>query len=99
MTTITPDSDAVAALFARVDELEARLTSPVAPVLDSLLSPAALARRLGVTERTLAEWRVGPPATGPAYVRIGRGVRYRPEAVDAWLLTQEHSSTHEEARR
>lgn len=97
--TTTPDACTFETLFARVDELEARLADPVAPVLDSLLSPSILAARLGVTERTLAEWRVGPPATGPTYVRVGRGVRYRPEAVDAWLLAQEHSSTHEEAGR
>lgn len=65
-------------------------------LLDSLISPATLADRLGTTERTLGEWRVN--GRGPAFIRVGRGVRYRPEAVDAWLLSQERASTAEELR-
>lgn len=90
--------DPLAELLARVDDLERRLSGPSAPVLDSLLSPPTVAARLEVTERTLAEWRVSPPGTGPAYLRVGRGVRYRPNSVDSWLLAQEHASTVEEAR-
>jgi hypothetical protein len=65
-------------------------------LLDSLVSPATLAERLGTTERSLSEWRI--TGRGPKYIRVGRGVRYRPEAVDAWLLSQEHASTSEEIR-
>lgn len=65
-------------------------------LLDSLVSPAILAARLGTTERSLSEWRI--KGRGPKYIRVGRGVRYRPEAVDAWLLSQEHASTSEEVR-
>lgn len=104
MIALAPSSSAdltrqVADLLAHVANLERRLTEPSAPILDGLLTPETLAKRLGVTERTLAEWRVSPPSTGPAYLRVGRGIRYRPEMVDSWLLSQEHASTHEEARR
>lgn len=63
-------------------------------VLDNLISPATLAERLGTTERSLSEWRI--KGRGPNFIRVGRGVRYRPEAVDAWLLAQEYASTSEE---
>lgn len=65
-------------------------------LLDALVAPATLAERLGTTERSLSEWRI--KGRGPKFIRVGRGVRYRPEAVDAWLLSQEHTSTSEEVR-
>ncbi|MEV8168854.1 helix-turn-helix domain-containing protein [Microbacterium paraoxydans] len=64
-------------------------------LLDSLITPATLAERLGTTERNLSEWRI--TGRGPKFIRIGRSPRYRPEAVDEWLLAQEHASTSEEA--
>lgn len=66
------------------------------PLLDSLVAPATLAERLGTTERSLSEWRI--KGRGPKFIRVGRSVRYRPEAVDAWLLSQEYASTSEEVR-
>lgn len=84
------------ALFDRITALEEHLTGPVSPVLDGLLTPPMLAQRIGQTERTLSEWRI--TGKGPDYIRIGRSVRYRPEAVDAWLLSREVSSTSEEVR-
>lgn len=66
------------------------------PLLDSLVAPSTLAERLGTTERSLSEWRI--KGRGPKFIRVGRGVRYRPEAVDAWLLAREHVSTSEEVR-
>ncbi|MEU4014893.1 helix-turn-helix domain-containing protein [Microbacterium sp. NPDC028030] len=65
-------------------------------LLASLISPATLADALGTTERTLSEWRIR--GYGPSYLRVGRTVRYRPEAVDSWLLAQERKSTAEEQR-
>jgi len=64
-------------------------------LLNSLITPATLAERLGTTERSLSEWRI--TGRGPKFIRIGRSPRYRPEAVDEWLLAQEHASTSEEA--
>ena len=65
-------------------------------LLASLISPATLADALGTTERTLSEWRIR--GYGPSYLRVGRTIRYRPEAVDSWLLAQERRSTAEEQR-
>lgn len=63
-------------------------------LLDSLITPETLSDRLGVRLTTLAEWRV--KGRGPAFLRVGRSPRYRPESVDSWLLAQEHTSTAEE---
>jgi len=65
-------------------------------LLDSLITPATLAMRLGLTQRTLSQKRV--TGTGPAFIRTGKSVRYRPEAVDTWLLSMEFNSTSEEVR-
>ena len=74
---------------------------PVSPsvgtsLLDSLITPATLAERLGLTQRTLSEKRI--TGTGPAFIRTGKSVRYRPEAVDSWLMSREFRSTAEEMR-
>ena len=66
------------------------------PLLDSLITPATLAERLGLTQRTLSEKRI--TGTGPAFIRTGKSVRYRPEAVDSWLMSREFRSTAEEMR-
>ena len=65
-------------------------------LLDSLITPATLAERLEVAVRTLSEWRIN--GSGPQYIRLGKSVRYSPEAVDNWLLSQVHTGTVEEAR-
>ena len=65
-------------------------------LLDSLITPATLAERLGLTQRTLSEKRI--TGTGPAFIRTGKSVRYRPEAVDSWLMSREFRSTAEEMR-
>ncbi len=71
------------------------ILSPVSSsLLDSLIEPSTLAARLGTTERSLSEWRI--TGRGPKFIRVGRRVRYRPEAVDSWLLANEHTSTLEE---
>lgn len=73
------------------------ILSPVSSsLLDSLIEPCTLAARLGTTERSLSEWRI--TGRGPKFIRVGRRVRYRPEAVDNWLLSNEHASTLEELR-
>lgn len=73
------------------------LATPVTTsLLDSLVAPVTLAERLGTTERSLSEWRI--KGRGPKFIRVGRSVRYRPEAVDEWLLSQEYASTSEEVR-
>lgn len=51
-----------------------------------LLTAADMAAFLGVTEATLADWRYRH--RGPAFVKVGRLVRYRPDDLDAWLDAQ-----------
>jgi excisionase family DNA binding protein len=45
-----------------------------------------LARMLKVSPRTLRAWRV--EGTGPRWLKIGRGVRYRRRDVEQWLAEQ-----------
>jgi predicted site-specific integrase-resolvase len=47
------------------------------------LKPPAAASELGVTCATLKAWR--HRGRGPAFVRVGRAVRYRPEDLAAFL--------------
>lgn len=57
------------------------------PILAGWVSPADLARELGLTEDTLRRWE--DRRTGPACVRAGRKVLYRRSAIEAWLAAQE----------
>lgn len=95
-TTISSNRPTIVSLAERLAALERDLSGTRAPVLDGLLTPPALAERLEVTERTLSEWRI--TGRGPAFIRLGKTVRYRPLAVETWLLSQEHQSTSEEVR-
>ena len=70
--------------------------SDVAPRLNDLLTPDALAAQLHTTTRNLREWRA--TGRGPRFVRVGRLPLYRLEAVEQWLREQEYSSTADELR-
>jgi hypothetical protein len=62
-------------------------SSPQSALLADLLTPAALAAELGVTERCVHYWhsrRVGPPR-----IVIGRRPFYRRASVAAWIMQQE----------
>lgn len=50
--------------------------------LDELLTPSDVSVYLGVPLGTLANWRY--LGRGPAYLRVGRHVRYRQSAIAAW---------------
>lgn len=50
------------------------------------LTPEDLARMWQVSVGTIANWRTSKK--GPEFVRIGGLVRYRPEAVQAWVDKQ-----------
>ena len=95
-TTISATRPTISSLAERLAALERDLAGACAPALNGLLTPPALADRLEVTERTLSEWRI--TGRGPAFIRLGKTVRYRPSAVETWLLSQEHQSTSEEVR-
>ena len=53
---------------------------------DELLTVRELAAELKVSVRTLERWR--RDGTGPAWMTVGRAVRYRRGDVDAWLRAQ-----------
>lgn len=61
-----------------------------APVVrqQALATPAEVADYLGgdFSEKTLANWR--SQGKGPEYMKVGRHVRYRWTAVEAWLAEQ-----------
>lgn len=48
-----------------------------------LMTLAEVADYLGIPTATLYSWR--SRAEGPVGIRVGRHVRYRPEAVEAYL--------------
>jgi excisionase family DNA binding protein len=55
-------------------------------VAGRLLTPAEVAERLRVSTRTLEFWR--HQGRGPAFVRVGKRVRYRPDDVEAFIGEQ-----------
>ncbi len=59
--------------------------------LNSLLSKAELAKRLGVHERTLDRWGAAGLAP-PRVILPGRRVAFRPESVAQWIRDLEASS-------
>lgn len=52
--------------------------------MTDLLTVREAARRLKVSKSFLDRLRAGG-IPGPAYTRVGRGVRYREADLDAWL--------------
>lgn len=59
---------------------------------EKLWYPVQLAKHLGVTTGTLANWR--SKGRGPAFVRAGRSIRYRPSDVRAWEIAHLFRATH-----
>jgi excisionase family DNA binding protein len=55
------------------------------------LTEREAAAELGISFRTLQQWRVR--GIGPAFLKLGRAVRYDAEALEAWLAQQVHSNT------
>ena len=63
----------------------------------TLLTEKETALRLGVNPKTLGKWR--SRGYGPPVVRVGRGVRYWEEKLEAWLDAQtEQPGGGEEAK-
>jgi helix-turn-helix protein len=61
-------------------------TATVPHTLADLMSPIDVSRYLGVPPGTLANWRY--LGRGPAFLRVGRHVRYRAADVTAWVEDQ-----------
>ena len=59
----------------------------------ALLTEPETARALHVSERTLQRWRGS--GEGPAFVRAGRRVLYRPADIEAFLEASKALSTSE----
>ena len=51
-----------------------------------MFTQAALAEKFEIPEATLVHWRY--KGIGPAYLKIGRHVRYRESDVNKWLEAQ-----------
>ena len=64
------------------------MTSTTTPsqALEALLNPTEVSHYLGVPIGTLANWRY--QGCGPAFLRVGRHVRYRSEDLTAWVEAQ-----------
>ncbi|MEO7859217.1 MAG: helix-turn-helix domain-containing protein [Nitrospirales bacterium] len=58
-----------------------------------LLAESAVADQLACETKTLQAWRCR--GGGPAFVKVGRLVRYRPEDVLAYIESRRVSSTSE----
>ncbi len=52
----------------------------------ALATTAEVATYLRRTVKTLTNWRYA--GIGPAYVKVGRGIRYRWSEVERWLDSQ-----------
>lgn len=52
-----------------------------------LMTTEQLASYLQVSPRTIEDWRLH--GVGPSYVRVGKRIRYRPAAIEEWLVQEE----------
>jgi len=59
--------------------------------VEPLLNTDQAAGHLGVAPITLRKWRIY--GGGPRFVRVGRSVRYRPSALEAYIAGREFDST------
>lgn len=55
-----------------------------------------LAARLRISVKTVQKWR--QTNRGPAFIKVGRLVRYRESAIQAWLDAQTRTNTTQQAR-
>ena len=61
------------------------------------LTETEAAARLGLKVPTLRAWR--SQGRGPAYIRLGRAIRYLPTDVDEFLQFNRHHRRSEESTR
>jgi len=54
-------------------------------VINHKLTPPEVANMLGISVRTLSQWRW--KGRGPAYINVGGNVRYDADAIQAWLTS------------
>lgn len=58
--------------------------------MQKLMTVTEVADHFGVPRRTVDDWRLR--GVGPAYVKVGRHVRYRPEDIKAHTEAQRVAS-------
>jgi len=63
-----------------------------------LLDTKQVAKLLRLTPRTLDKWRSAKTHALP-YVKVGRKVFYRPEAIDTFIASRTHSGLAPTPRR
>jgi predicted site-specific integrase-resolvase len=61
-----------------------------------VMSEATAAETLGLSARTLERWRV--EGRGPAFIKLGKSVRYRPVDLAEFIERQRRTSTSEVGR-
>lgn len=61
-------------------------TATGSPAPDPLLTPGDVSDYISIPEETLAQWRYR--RIGPAWLKVGRHVRYQRTDLDAWLAAQ-----------
>jgi hypothetical protein len=77
-------------MAAQPDPATADLSTATVPAValgSDYLTPAELAPRLGVSERTLMRWHAA--RRGPPRIMYGRQIRYRWPSVENWIRKQE----------
>jgi len=57
--------------------------------MDKLMTSQEVAEILGINDGTLAQWRSA--GRGPLYVKVGRMVRYREDAIEDYILANIHT--------
>lgn len=65
--------------------------APLTTAADDLIAPPSAAQEMGVTTKTLSNWRVA--GKGPGHYKIGGKVMYRRVEIRAWLAQQRRTST------
>ena len=64
-------------------------------MLDDLISETRYAEMRGICIRSAQRERA--LRIGPAYIKLGRRVFYRPEAIAEWILSQEQTQPRAKA--
>jgi hypothetical protein len=56
----------------------------------NLLNTGQAADMIGIRSETLRQWRM--VGAGPAFLKLGRLVRYRPDTVSQWIASLEEQT-------
>lgn len=60
------------------------------------MTPTEVSEVLTIPKDTLAKWRY--EGTGPAYIRVGKHVRYPADDFEAWLAKLQLSSLRRDSK-